>query len=288
MRRGDWRKILGAAALIALLTCPPAWANGNEATDLVAPYGHFPWAAGAATGPFTTHYLVSSTTGVVGTTVNVKCFNETIEPVGPVGGTTITLAPFEMEVWSPVSLGLTPHVDFTGFGFCYFAVTGGDDIAVTFIAGISEGNNLITTNNSLAIMSDTAQSDVLDGIGIADANIPYWTNEGSWQTYLLFLDPTATGTDLTMDVYNPAGILLGTWSAGGTPDLAPRDLDFTSMIDAVPATAGAWGHADIATPDRGFMGWVAGVNLVSFQAFIYPIPLDKDDISTPLGVGDRP
>lgn len=68
MRRGDVRKILGGSALIALLSCPQAWANGNEAQDLVAPYGHFPMAIGSASGPFTTHYLISETTGSAGAT----------------------------------------------------------------------------------------------------------------------------------------------------------------------------------------------------------------------------
>ncbi len=287
MKRADFmKKILGGTALIVLLSCPQAWANNNEARDLVAPYGHFPLATGAATGPFTTHYLISSTTGS-GATVNVKCFNDTIQRVGPVGGTTVTLGPFEMEVWDPVSLNLTPDVNFTGFGWCYFAATVGDDIAVAFIAGISVGGNLITTNNSLAIMADTAQSQVTDGCGggDCDANIPYWTKEGSWNTYLLAISPTTTGTNATMDVYNPAGVLLGTFTFPGTPDLQPRDLDFQSIPDSV-GTAG-FGHADISAADRGFVGWVAGLNFVSFQAFMYPVPLDKDDTDS-LGPADRP
>lgn len=289
MRRGDWRKILGSTALIALLSCPQAWANGNEAQDLVAPYGHFPMAIGPASGPFTTHYLISETTGSGGT-VNVKCFNDQIQRVGPAAGTTVTLAPFEMEAWDPVSLGLTADLNYTGFGFCYFAQTSlsGDDFAVSFLAGVSEGRNLITTNNSVAIMSDTAQHHA----SIQDANIPYWTQEGSWTTYVLLVDPTATGRNLDMNIYNSAGTLVGTWSAPGSPGLAPRDLDMTTIVDAAPGTAGHFGHADInpsgaIVAGAGYMGWVAGLNFTSLQAFMYPIPLDKDDIFD-LTSGDRP
>jgi hypothetical protein len=291
--------LLVLALTAVLLPLSSAWANGNESRDLVAPYGHFNMAAGSASGPLTTHYLISNTdngsiiTPPATATVNVKCFNDTINRVGPAAGTTITLSPFEMEVWSPVSLGITNDPAYTGLGFCYFAVTSGGDIAVSFLVGVSEGNNLITTNNSVAIMSDTAQGQVLEnGVLLTpstDANIPYWTEEGSWQTFVLALNPTATGTDMDMSFFRPNGVLLGTWngSPGGFPDLAPRDLDFTRIADALPGTAGLFGHADIATPDRGFMGWIVGINFNSFQAFMYPIPLDKDDTSQ-LVAGDRP
>lgn len=268
-----------------LLPLSPAWATGNEATDLVAPYGHFDMAAGSASGPLTTHYLISNTTPL-SSTVNVKCYNDTIDRVGPALGTDITLDAFEMEAWSPISLGLTSHIDYTGLGFCYFA-SSNDDIAVSFLVGISEGNNLITTNDSVAITADTAQSNVSDD----DANIPYWTEEGNWDTYALLVSPKATGSDLDMDVYTAAGALLGTWAAPGFPGLAPRDLDMASIVGEVPGAAGGWGHADLdagsAPVGFGYMGWVIGLNNTSLQAFMYPIPLDTDD-TDPLTASDRP
>lgn len=288
--------LLGLVLTVLLLPLSPAWANGNEASDLVAPYGHFDMAAGSASGPLTTHYLISNTAdsilGGTSATVNVKCFNDTLERVGPAAGTDITLGPSEMAVRSPISLGLIDSF-FTGLGFCYFAVTSGGDIAVSFLVGVSEGNNLITTNDSVAIMSDTAQGQVIESPGgfpfpdISDANIPYWTQEGSWNTFVLALNPTATDTDLDLDVYRTDGFLLGSWSGIAVPGLEGRDLDMTSIADAVPAAAGGFGHADIHSSDRGFMGWIVGFNFSSLQAFMYQIPLDKDDISQ-LVAGDRP
>ena len=277
--------VLGLASTALLLSQSPAWANSNEASDLVAPYGYLAMSAGSAPGPLTTHYLISSTTAF-GATVNVKCYNDQIQRVGPAAGTTVTLAPFAMEPWDPVSLGLTADPLITGLGFCYFAVTAGDDIAVSFLVGISDGNNLITTNNAVAITADTAQSNLSDD----DANIPYWTEEGSWDTYVLLVSPRATGSDLDMDVYNAAGALLGTYSAPGIPGLAPRDLDMASIVGEIPATAGGWGHADLDAAGAagfGYMGWVVGLNNASLQAFMYPIPLDIDDVN-PLVSGDRP
>jgi hypothetical protein len=277
------RKVLFFIAVILLtllIAVPMVWAGPNEARELVAPYGHFPAAVGSATGPFTTHYLVSSTTSL-GATVNMKCYDDGEDLLAPTAGTTINLGPFDMDaIWLSGVSGLTTDPHFSGYGWCYFAVTSGDDIAVTFIAGLSVGNDLITTNNSTLLMADTAQSYVT----INDANIPYWTKEGSWNTYLLALNPTTTNRTITMNVYNPSGGLLGTWT-GLLGGLGPRDMDFISIPDAVGATG--YGNADITMSGRGFVGWVAGVNYTSFQGFIYAVPLDKDDVSA-LAVGDRP
>lgn len=284
--------LFGLVLAAVLLPLSSAWATGgNEALDVVAPYGHFDMAAGTASGPLTTHYLLSNTTSSV-SPVNIKCFNDQIQRVGPAAGTTTTLDAFEMEVWSPISLGLTLDGNYTGLGFCYFASTDsllGDDIAVSFLVGVSEGNNLITTNDSVAITADTAQSNMSDD----DANIPYWTEEGSWDTYVLLISPTATGSDLDMNVYTTGGTLMGTWSAPGSVGngLAPRDLDMASLAGEIPATAGGYGHADLDASSApigfGYMGWVVGLNNTSFQAFMYPIPLDKDDTDELLP-GNRP
>lgn len=283
---------LSLGLIVAAMLSPlsPAWAGGNEAQDLVAPYGHFDMAAGSASGPLTTHYLISNTVGTT-STVNVKCFNDTLDRVGPAAGTTITLTAYEMEVWSPLSLGLTSDGLYTGLGFCYFAQTDafGDDIAVSFLVGISEGNNLITSDDAVAITADTAQNEVTAD----DANIPYWTEEGSWDTYVLLVSPKTGSADVDLDVYNTSGTLLGTWTAVATPGLEPRDLDMASIVGEVPAAAGNYGHADLGLhsppPPAGFgyMGWVIGLNNTSLQAFMYPMPLDIDDTS-PLSSADRP
>jgi len=277
--KGKRTLFLMPVILMLVVSVPSVWAGPDEARDLVAPYGHFPAASGLATGPFTTHYLVSSTTPS-GATVNMKCYNDHGVLLAPTAGTTISLGAYDMDpIWLSGVSGLTTDPNFTGFGWCYFAVTGGDDVAVTVIAGISVNNNLITTNDSTLLMADTAQSYVT----FEDANIPYWTKEGSWNTYLVAINPTTTSRNITMRVYNASGVLLGTWT--GISGLGARDLDFISIPDAVGATG--FGNADIGISGRGFVGWVAGVNYTSFQGFIYPVPLDIDDKSL-LVAGDRP
>lgn len=281
------KRVAFAAVLIGvglMGVVPAAQANAGEAQDLVAPYGHFPLAFGPAPGPYTTHYLISSTSGVA-STVNVKCYNDTGSRVGAAGGFSVGLGVgFDMDVHDPVTLGLTTDPAYSGFGWCYFAVTSGDDVAVTFLVGDSVGGNLITTNNSRFVASGTAQSQVTDD----DANIPYWTREGSWDTYIVALNPTASsGHTLTVNIYDSASNFQTSWS--GDFGLGARDLDLTSVSALAPAAF--FGNADVdigsGSSDRGFVGWVSGLNFNSGQAFLYNIPLDKDDLSN-LIAGDRP
>jgi len=261
-----------------------ASANGNENTDVVAPYAYLPGVAiPPATGPYTTHYHISSNTGL-NTTVNVKCYNSTFNRVGPAGGTAVDLtggpAPgHDIDVWNPVSLGLTTDPDFDGFGWCYFAGTSGDDFAVTFLAGSSVSNTLINTNNSRVMAIGTAQGSVTDD----DANIPYWTREGGWDTYVLLLNPTAASAGVSVDIYDSTATLQDTYST----TLSARDLDFFNM--KARTMSANWGNADInRTSGTGeYVSWVSGLNPTSGQAFLYDTPLDKDDIRA-LVPGDRP
>jgi hypothetical protein len=268
---------LGSVALLLLLSAPGAWANGNRALDLVAPYAYFDWAVPPATGPYTTHYLITNPRPGA-TTVNVKCYDSNGVRMGPLAGTTFVIAPDTIAWADPVSLGLTTTLGFDGFGWCYFA--GSDYFAVGFVAGISVGGNLITTNNSRAIISGTAEHMVTT----LYASIPYWTKEGSWNTYFLALNPTATSRTLTTNAYSPAGALLGTWIA----TLSARDMDYGPLADlvGVPAYA-SWGNADITVSGRGFAGWTAGINFASYQAFFSSVPLSSLWVSE-LGAGDRP
>lgn len=278
------------AAFAALLigvglmgVAPTTQANGGEASDLVAPYGHFGLAFGPAPGPYTTHYLISSTTGFA-STVNVKCYDDGGGRVGPAAGVNVDLGVgFDMDVFDPVSLGLTTDPFYTGFGWCYFAVTAGDDVAVTFLVGDSVGGNLITTNNSRFVASGTAQSQVSDD----DANIPYWTREGSWDTYIVALNPTAASQTLTVNIYDSTSTFQTSWT--GLSGLTARDLDLTSLSALAPAAF--FGNADVdigaGSSNLGFVGWISGLNFSSGQAFLYNIPLDIDDLVS-LAPGDRP
>jgi hypothetical protein len=65
---------LGWAAAVFFAFSSPAFANGGESRDVVAPYAYLTNVAiPPSSGPYTTHYLISSATGNNSTMVNVKC-----------------------------------------------------------------------------------------------------------------------------------------------------------------------------------------------------------------------
>jgi hypothetical protein len=274
------------AVLLCVLAVTPAVAGPNETTDLVAMYAHIPFAAGAATGPFSTVFYMANGTATI-INVNVKCYNDVIQRVGPAAGVTFNLAAFDIDVATPVNLQLTSAPNFTGLGFCYFARTSGDDFAVTFAMGI-QGNNpglfalhpLFSSNASMALGASTAQAMV----SADDSNVPLWLGGASWSTFLVLVGPTASSVgNVRTDIYNTGGSLLGTQ----TRNIAGRDVEFYVLS----AVGGSHGMADItrtsAGATRGYMGWVYSVNSANFEGILYDLALDKDDVS-PLVAADRP
>jgi hypothetical protein len=275
---------LGSVALLILLSSPGAWANNNQGSDLVAPYGHFAFSGFGAPGPWSTVYLISEVSGVA-RTVNVKCYNDGAARVGPAAGTTVALAAFDMDFFTPEALGITTDPAFTGFGWCYFAVGAGDTVFDHAAVGVGTGirgaaGTIFGSNASRAVAMDTAQHMVTTGSGV----IPFWTKQGSWNSYILALNPTTTSRSLTVNVYNDTGTLQGTWTGIGA--LGARDLDFASLPDAVGATA-SFGNADVDVSGRGFVGWMAGFNFTSGELFLYAVPLSRNWTSE-LVAGDRP
>jgi len=272
-------------ALVIGLAITPAGAGPNESTDLVAMYAHLPASIPGATGPFSTVFYLANGT-LATTSVNVRCYNDVLQRVGPAGGVIFTLTAFDIDVATPSNLGLTVDPNFTGLGFCYFARTSGDDFAVTFAMGI-QGNNppafalhpLFASNASAAIGASTAQAMVSSD----DSNVPLWLGDPNWTTFLILANPTAAAVgNVRMDVYNLGGVLLGEQ----TRSLEPRDVELYTLS----AFAGTHGMADITKvsgAQRGYMGWVYAVNRVSFEGILYDLALDKDDV-TPLVPADRP
>jgi len=273
------------AVLLVLLGATPAAAGPDVSTDVAAIYAHVPFAAGGATGPFTTVYVVSNATSATAN-VNVKCFNSATARVGPAAGTDIVLGAFSSQSVTPVSLGLTTAVGFDGLGFCYFARTLGINFAVTFAMGI-QGNNppgftvhpLGASNASLAIGTGNAQADVTQN----RATAPVWLGS-NWITFLFVVCPTAAGFGpMRVDVFDTAGKLLGS----PTAVLSGRGV----AVFSLSAFGGQQGTATVNRLEniaRGYQGWVYGFNLNSFQAFLYDLPLDRDDVGAPLDVVDRP
>jgi hypothetical protein len=272
------------AALVLVLSVSPAVAGPDENPDLAGVYLHLPLALSGATGPLTTVFYISNTTSN-SLTVNVKCWNDLVQRVGAAAGTNVSLGAFDIDVKTPSSLGLTSDPHFTGFGHCYFTSNSSSgDFAVAIAIGVqgsAAGSGgveaLFSSNASLMIGTSTAQANVSDD----DANVPMWLGS-NWLTVLFLIDPTPTNFgDANVDIYNVGGALQTSLSL----NLQSRDME-TFMLTG----AAAHGNADVGRSSgtaRGYVGWVYALNKTSFEAFLYDLPLDNDDVS-PLTSADRP
>jgi hypothetical protein len=286
------RTLLGVASIIAafigVIGVGSAAGGPNMSTDLAGMYVHIVTGPIAgATGPFSTVFFLSNTTANA-INVNVKCYNDAAQRVGPAAGTNVNLVAHDVDQVNPVSLGLTTDPSFTGQGWCYFAETtaGINDFAVTIVMGVqgtggsgtgsAATHPILTSNASLAIGTSTAQAIVSND----DTNVPIWLGS-NWRTWLILLNPTSSsiGT-VQVDVYNASANLLGTPNT----TLGGRDMDVIQL-----SNFGDRGSARLnKSPDtRGYMGWVFGVNDTSLEAIFYEVPVDKDDDSV-LVAGDRP
>lgn len=252
--------------------------NNAQGSDLVAPYAHFAFSGGGAAGPWSTVYLVSNM-AATSKTATIKCYNDTSVRIGPAAGTSVFLSAYNLSFFTPEALGLTTDPAFTGFGWCYFA-TSNNTIAVgvgTGVRGIAGNPTIFGSNNSRAIAMDAAQAMVTT----AFSNLPFWTKQASWASYLVSINPTTTSRTLTVNVYDDAAVLRG----NTTPPLSARDMNLLE-ISALGGTA-TFGGAEVLISNRGFVGWVAGFNSASMELFFYGVPL-FDGTTSFLEVGDRP
>jgi hypothetical protein len=273
------KKLVIPLGLLAAFVGAPASANSNMSDDLAAPYVHL-----APANTYTTHYVITNGSAATNN-INIKCFDDKGARVGPAAGTSYTAAAHGINVFSPVSLGLTSSPNFDGLGWCYFGSA--SPIAVTYLMGAADNGNLIPTNNARGISTDTAQNGITNTLAL----IPYWTQEAGWKSYILSLFPTNNGAPVfKMDVYNTFGALLGTKTMYASTNSA-RHMDGFNIPQSV-ATAATFGSARIDvrlsnSAARGFMGWVIGYNDVSNESFQYAIPLWDQTVSG-LDDPDRP
>ncbi len=252
--------------------------NNAQGSDLVAPYAHFVASGGGAAGPWSTTFLVSNM-AATSKTVTIKCYNDASVRIGPVAGTSVFLGAYNWDFFTPEALGLTTAPAFTGFGWCYFA-TSNNTVAVgvaTGIRGVAGDPSIFGNNSSRAIAMDAAQAMVTT----AYSNLPFWTKQANWASYLVSLNPTTTSRTLTVNVYDGAAVLRGTSS----PPLSARDMNLLE-ISTLGGTA-TFGGAEVLIDGRGFVGWVAGFNSASQELFFYGVPL-FDGTTSSLVAGDRP
>lgn len=280
------RQLLGAgiATVLSLgltvLGPTPASASHMAAQQAILLI-HVPLGGGSF---FTSNYVFAANeSGPV--TVNVKCFNESSQRVGPPFGVNVELnSTGQLSQQTPTTLGVTTDPLFTGLGWCFasnidengFSFNVLHTIGLTSdltIGGLlsSPGSTLVAANAGLEIMSTNR------------GGIPYFnTSVGAGATYAFLLNPVDATAQVSLQLYNAAGV------AQGPPlvrSLSPRDIDLLIIPGAFGlGTPPVSGTVQI-TGDfvHGYLGWIiqVGSGKILFTAIgLVPedaIPLTQSD-----------
>jgi hypothetical protein len=285
----DVQRLLGAGIAtvlslgLALLGPTPASA-GNMAPQQAILLIHVPLGGGSF---FTSNYVFAANEGGP-VTVNVKCFNESSQRVGPAFGVNVELnSTGQLSQQTPTTLGVTTDPLFSGgLGWC-------------FASNIEENGLSFSVLNTIGLTSDltpggllnspeatlVAASSGLDTMSSNRGGIPYFnTSGGAGTTYAFLLNPVDVPAQVTLHLYNAAGV------EQGLPlvrSLSPRDLD----VLIIPAAFG------LATPPvsgtvritgdslHGYLGWVIQVG--GGKILFTPLGLVPED-AIPLAPGDAP
>jgi hypothetical protein len=283
------RQFLGAGiASVLLLGLTVLGAAPASATNMAAQQAilliHVPLGGGTF---FTSNYVFSANESAP-VTVNVKCFNESSQRVGPPFGVNVELnATGQLSQQTPTTLGVTTDPFFsTGLGWCFASTVdeNGFDFNVLNTIGSTSDltpGGLLNSPGSTLVAANTGLYEMSANRG----GIPYFnTSVGASATYAFLLSPADAGVQLTLQLYNAAGI------AQGPPlvrSLAARQINLLTIPGAFGlATPPVSGTVKITGDEvHGYMGWViqVGAGKILFTA----IGLDAQDV-LPLSQSDAP
>ena len=211
---------------------------------------------------FTTNHVFTANEDAP-TTVNVKCFNEMSQRVGPIAGVTVELnAAGQLSQQTPTTLGVTNDPLFTGLGWCWannIDPNQFDFNVLTTIGSTSDlspggllnsaGSTLVAANSGLVTTSFNR------------GGIPYFnTSGGTAATYVFLLNPLSTESgQVSLQLYDAAG------TAQGSPllrTLSGRAIDVLSIPGVFElATPPVSGSITITTDlgGYGYTGWIIQV-----------------------------
>lgn len=232
---------------------------------------------------FTVNHLFSANQQAV--TVNVKCFNETSQRVGPPAGINVELvAQGQVSNQTPSTLAVLSDPLFnTGNGWCY--ASSANDFSVQSTVGVTAD----LTPGGVLNSPGSSYIGTTHGLGEYTTNrsgLPFWTTVGGAQSFLILVNPRATARTVTVALFDANGI------PQGTPlvrNLAARDFDalFIPSAFGIP-TPPTSGSITITTTGgaQGYNGWYLQT-YPSGRVIFAPINLDGDN-SVQLVPADAP
>jgi hypothetical protein len=273
--------VVGVLALGgALLGPPPASATNmwwQQAILLI----HVPIGGGQF---FTTNQVFTASQGG-NTTVNVKCFNDSFQRVGPAAGVNVELsATGQLAQQTPITLAVVGDPLFAGIGWCWARnISSVQDFNVQTTIGatpdLSPGG-ILNAGASTLVGANTGLAETSSNLG----GIPFFTTSGGVANFALFVNPLPTARTVTLQLFDANGVPQG---GSLVRNLSGRDMDILSIPGAfglpTPPTTGS---VRITANGNGYLGWI--VQLYPGNRLIFvAIGLDGDDRFF-LAPGDAP
>jgi len=225
---------------------------------------------------FTTNYTFAANEGPA--SINVKCFNDAFQRIGPTAGVNIALsATGQVAFQTPTTLGVVSDPLFSsGAGWCWASsVASGLDFNTQITVGVtsdlspggvlnSPSSAFIGTNSGLGQTS----SDV--------AGLPFFTTAGGASMHLVLVNALTTPKTLTLTLFD----------ANGLPQGSPltRTLQGRALVDllvpaafgvATPPTSGSV-KITSSTAGQGYLGWYIQV-LPNGRLIFNSVGLDGDN-----------
>lgn len=226
---------------------------------------------------FTTNYVFAANEAG-NTTVNVKCFNDAFQRIGPVGGVNVQLnALGQLAQHTPTTLLVTTDPLFTGVGWCWGNnVTSSADFNTQITLGLTTDltpGGILNSSASTFIASNTGLAETSAGVG----GIPYFTTSGDTQNFAIFINPQPTATTLTLQLFDAAGTPLGSSVVRTFNGRSLQSLSIPAVFGVTPMPAS--GTVRISASANGFLGWfvVAQGSTTTRRLQFTVIGLDEDN-----------
>ena len=234
----------------------------------------------------TTNHVITATEGA-NTTVNVKCFNDTFQRIGPAPGVNVALnATGQVANHTPTTLLVTTDLLFTGLGWCWANnINSGLDSNVQTTIGVTSDltpGGLLNSPGSTLLGTSTGLAETSNNVG----GIPFFSTVGGASAFAILLNPLPGAQPVTLQLYNATGVAQG---APLVRNLSGRDLDVLQIPQAfglpIPPTTGS---VTITAGGNGYLGWIIQVYPTGGGRLLFtPIGLDGDNVFF-LDPGDAP
>ncbi len=223
---------------------------------------------------FTSNYVFTATENA--TTINVKCFNDNGNRIGPLPGINIAFsAQSQLAQHTPTTLGVASDPLFSsGTGWCWASSPGAAfDFNVQATFGVTTDltvGGVLNSSGASFIGTTTGLAETGNGNG----GVPFWTTSGGAQHFLVLVNPLTAGGAVNLRLFDSGGV------AQGTGTLA-RTLNARSLLAlSVPSGFGlptppTTGSIRITGGGGDYLGWYLQV-FPNGRAILAPVGLDAD------------